>query len=97
MLMEGFLMKELCYDNELESIDINNNELLHTPSRIDLKTIDDVRLESARVYRDMRTQKIPTHDGTRLVYVLAQIGKMIELHDIEKRIEKLEAKNESRK
>lgn len=97
MLMEGFLVKELCYDNELESIDINNNELLHTPYRIDLKTIDDVRLESARVYRDMRTQKIPTHDGTRLVYVLSQIGKLIELHDIEKRIEKLEAKNESRK
>jgi hypothetical protein len=45
----------------------------------------------------MRANKIQPTDGTRLVYVLAQIGKMIELHDIERRVEKLEAKNESRK
>jgi hypothetical protein len=51
----------------------------------------------AKVYREMKLQSIPTSDGTRLVYVLAQIGKMIELHDIEKRVEKLEAKNEFRK
>jgi hypothetical protein len=46
----------------------------------------------AKVYRDMKLQKIPTSDGTRLVYVLAQIGKMIELHEIEKRVEQLEGK-----
>jgi hypothetical protein len=40
----------------------------------------------------MKSQKIPTSDGTRLVYVLAQIGKMIELHEIEKRVDKLEGK-----
>lgn len=62
-----------------------------TPS-IHLKTINDVRLEMAKVYRDMKLQKIPTSDGTRLVYVLAQIGKMIELHEIEKRVEQLEGK-----
>lgn len=64
-----------------------------TPS-IHLKSIDDVRLEMAKVYRDMKLQKIPTHDGTRLVYVLVQIGKIIELHEIEKRIELLEGKHE---
>ena len=62
-----------------------------TPS-IHLKTIDDVRLEMAKVYRDMKLQKIPSHDGTRLVYVLAQIGKMIEVNEIEKRVSKLEEK-----
>jgi hypothetical protein len=46
----------------------------------------------AKVYRDMKLQRIPTSDGTRLVYVLAQIGKMIELYEIEKRIDKLEDK-----
>jgi hypothetical protein len=46
----------------------------------------------AKVYREMKSQKIPTSDGTRLVYVLAQIGKMVELHDIEKRVEQLEGK-----
>ena len=86
------LAKEDCFVN----IDTTRIEQNHTPT-IHLKTIDNIRLEMAKVYRDMRSQTIPTHDGTRLVYVLAQIGKMIELFDIEKRVEKLEAKNESRK
>ena len=88
--MEGLLMTKTCNDNELVSIDSSNHELLATPSRIDLKHIDDVRLEMAKVYRDMKGQKIPAQDGTRLVYVLTQIGKMIELHDIEKRINRIE-------
>jgi hypothetical protein len=83
-------------ENTLETLSGELVDIKPTPS-IHLKTIDDVRLEMAKVYRDMKSQKIPTHDGTRLVYVLAQIGKMIELHDIEKRIDLLEVKNESRK
>ena len=83
-------MTKTCNDNELVSIDSSNHELLATPSRIDLKHIDDVRLEMAKVYREMKQQKIPAQDGTRLVYVLTQIGKMIELHDIEKRINRIE-------
>ena len=70
---------------------------LPTPSRIDLKSIDDVRLELARLYREMRAGTILTADGTRLAYVLTQIGKLIELHDIEKRIEELEVAYESKK
>lgn len=61
-----------------------------TPARIDLKSIDDVRLEMARVYREMRSNAIESQQGTRLVYVLSAIGKLIELHDIEQRIAKLE-------
>jgi hypothetical protein len=64
--------------------------VIPTPSRIDLKTIDDVRLEMARVYRDMRSRSIDTQDGTRLTYVLAQIGKLIESGELERRIESLE-------
>lgn len=52
-------------------------ELIPTP-RADLKTLDDVRLEMARVYRDMRTGKIDPADGTKLAFVLANIGKLIE-------------------
>jgi hypothetical protein len=44
---------------------------LPTPPRIDLKTIDDVRVEMARVYRDMRARRIESSDGTKLAYVLA--------------------------
>jgi hypothetical protein len=63
-----------------------------TPREIHLKTIDHVRLEMAKVYRDMKLQKITAADGTRLVYVLAQIGKMIETHELERRINLLEEK-----
>jgi hypothetical protein len=89
--MEGFLM-EACNKNELICIESSDANNLPTPSRSDLKTIEDVRLEMAKVYRDMKSQKIPTHDGTRLVYVLTHIGKMIELHEFEKRINLLEEK-----
>ncbi len=85
-------MTPLCNNKLLEYVEKSDNQGLAIPYRIDLKTIDDVRLEMARVYRDMKTQKIPTSDGTRLVYVLGQIGKMIELYEIVKRVEKLEEK-----
>ncbi len=61
-----------------------------TPKEIKLKTADDVRLEMGKVYRDMRRGDIDMGDGTKLVYVLGQIGKVIELVEIEKRIELLE-------
>ena len=74
------------------TIDGESMEILPTPARIDLKSIDDVRLEMARVYREMRGDVIETQKGTRLVYVLAAIGKLIELHELEQRIQDLEGK-----
>ena len=84
-------MPEISDDKQPETIDGKSGKLLPTPSRIDLKTIDDVRLEMARVYREMKSGIIETADGTKLAYVLAQIGKLIETHEIEKRIEALES------
>ena len=80
-------------DNNLPvTIDAKSGELMPTPAKIDLKSIDDVRLEMARVYREMRGDVIETQKGTRLVYVLAAIGKLIELHELEQRIQDLEGK-----
>lgn len=74
------------------TIDNASGKVLPTRAKkIDLATINDVRLEMASVYRGMKSGKIETSDGTKLVYVLGQIGKMIEVHEIEKRIELLEA------
>ena len=70
---------------------------LATPIRIDLKTIDDVRVEMARVYRDMRAARIDPGVGTRLAYVLSQIGRLIESGEVEKRLEALEGVLLSRK
>jgi hypothetical protein len=47
------------------------------PPQIKLKTADDIRLEMARLYRDARQGRIDPSDASRLVYVLAQLGKMI--------------------
>ena len=80
-------------DNNLPAtIDAQSIELIPTPARIDLKSIDDVRREMARVYREMRGNVIEAQQGTRLVYVLAAIGKLIELHELEQRIQDLEGK-----
>ena len=73
------------------TVDNKSGKVLPTPKGIKLKTIDDVRVEMASVYRGMKGGTIESSDGTKLVYVLGQIGKMIESHDIEKRIELLEA------
>ncbi len=85
-------MLNISDEKQATTLNIYEEERLPIPNRIDLKTIDDVRLEMARVYRDMRAEKILANYGTRLVYVLGQIGKMIELHEIIKRVEKLEEK-----
>lgn len=74
------------------TIDNTNGKVLPTPKKIDLATINDVRLEMASVYRAIKGGSIEAGDGSRLVYVLGQIGKMIELHDIEKRINLIEEK-----
>ncbi len=58
--------------------------------RIDLKTIAQVKTEMSRVYRGMRDGSIEMGDGTKLTFVLAQIGKMIESSELEKRIAILE-------
>ena len=65
---------------------------LPTP-QIKLATIEDCRREMARVYRDARTARIDTQDASRFVYILSQIGKLIELSELEKRLEILEKQN----
>ena len=76
--------------NQLAKVEPCSVAVLPTHPRIDLKTIDDVRVEMARVYRDMRTNRIETSDGTKLAFVLAQLGKLIESGEIEKRLEAVE-------
>jgi hypothetical protein len=44
----------------------------------------------ARVYREMRAGELPPESGTRLVYVLDRIGKLIETAQVEQRLVELE-------
>jgi hypothetical protein len=58
--------------------------------RIDLSNLRDVRLEMARVYRQMDAGTIKSQEGTRLAYVLRQIHDVIVSAELEKRIQELE-------
>ena len=68
-----------------------------TPTQIPLKSINDVRVEMAKVYRAMKGGSMPSQDGTRLVYVLTAIAKAIEVHEIDVRMRKLEEAQEARR
>lgn len=61
-----------------------------TPSKIPLQSLEDVRREMARVYRECRAGKLDITEGGKLSYQLQGIGKMIEATVIEKRLTALE-------
>ena len=83
-------MKTEMRENQLVTIDGVSLHVLPTPRVIHLKTANDLRLEMAKVYRDMRQGDIDMADGTKLVYVLGQLNKAIETGIIEARMESLE-------
>jgi hypothetical protein len=66
--------------------------LLPTPRRrkAQLNTLEGVRIEMARQYREMEAGKRDPQDGSKLVYVLSAIGKILELTEIERRLAALE-------
>jgi hypothetical protein len=61
-----------------------------TPPKTKLSSIEDVRREMATIYREARTGKVDIGDAGRLTYILAGIGKLTEIGEIERRIGKLE-------
>ena len=71
-------MKNDLKENQPVTIDGASLHVLPTPQVIHLKTADDVRLEMAKVYRDMRQGRVEMADGTKLAYVLGQLNKAIE-------------------
>lgn len=77
-------------ENHPATIDGSTLRVLPTPGTIHLKTADDIRLEMAKVYRAAKARDLDTADATKLVYILSQIGKMVELHDVQTRIESVE-------
>jgi len=72
------------------TLDGSTLRVIPTPRRIDLATLEQVRSEMARVYRESRSGKLDSQEASRFTYILSQIGKMIELAVLERRIERLE-------
>lgn len=81
----------------LEVRTVTGEVISPTPPRINLSNLEDVRREMARVYRDMRNRIIDPQDGTRLTYVLAQLGRMHEMAEVEQRVNALELALKQRK
>ena len=63
-----------------------------TRRSIRLKTLDDVRRQLARLYRDARSGIVPTQDATRLAYLLDRLARVMEGGLLEARLEALERK-----
>ena len=58
--------------------------------RLRLNTIDDVKAEMARLYREGKAGLRDVADVSRLANVLALLGRLIEGSDLEKRIAAIE-------
>ncbi len=61
-----------------------------TPTKIELRTVAQVRRELSKVYRGMRDNSIDMGDGAKLTYVLIAINKIIVDTELEARITLLE-------
>lgn len=60
------------------------------PPKIDLRNAEAMRREMAAVYRDMRSGRIDSQVGTRLVYVLNALRQAYETDVLQRRVEELE-------
>ena len=72
------------------TIDWTRGTCTPTPPKIKLNTLEDLRRETARVYRDARAGTIDVSEAARLTYILTGIGKFIEATDLEKRLAQME-------
>ena len=75
-----------------QTIDGATLALVPTPGRrkAQLNTLEGVRRELARIYREAESGKRDTADASRLTLMLGQIGKLLELTEIERRLTAVE-------
>lgn len=76
-------------------IDGHTGEVESIPSRgrryrAKLDTLSDIRREMAKCYRECRSELIDAQTGTKLIWQLQAIAKVIETSDLERRLEALE-------
>lgn len=61
--------------------------------RLRLKTMDDVKAELARLYRDGKAKRRDVAEVSKLANVLSILGRLIEGADLAARLEALEARD----
>lgn len=57
--------------------------------RINLSSLEHIRLEASRVFREARCGVITTQDASRLIYSLTSISKMIEAEETQQQLREL--------
>jgi hypothetical protein len=75
---------------ETTEVDSSNVVSLRRCRGPELADLDSVRREMSRVYRECRRKKIRPEDGSRFVFMLGQIAKVLEVVQIERRLDALE-------
>jgi hypothetical protein len=65
----------------------------NTRYRVKLDTLSDIKREMAKVYRESRSEIIEPAIGSKLIWMLQAMGKIIEASDLESRITALESKS----
>jgi hypothetical protein len=63
---------------------------------IPLSTLDDVKVELARLYRQTKAGKVETADASRLAFILNSLGRVIVDAELEQRIAALEQSTDER-
>lgn len=80
---------------ELTATGSTSTETTTDPTpRLNLSNLERVRLEASRVYRDMREGSIATQDGSRLIYSLVSINKMLEAEHVQQLLDPTVANQE---
>lgn len=74
----------------VESIESQDPTPIGRPAKIDLSTLDDVRREMGKLYREARSGLIDTRDATRLAYILGEMVKVFAVRELEQRVKTLE-------
>ena len=62
--------------------------------RAKLDTINDIKREMCKLYRETRSGLVDVQDATKLTWCLQAVAKVIETSDLEDRVNRLENKNE---
>jgi hypothetical protein len=69
---------------------IEGKELSQPPRVGRLDSLQGVRVELVRIYKEARRGTLASSEATRLTYILQVIAKVLEQSDLEARIERLE-------
>ena len=70
---------------------IDSIEIIEAPTpRINLSSVEDIRREMGRVYRDARCRKLAINEATKLTYILTQMLRATEVYILEERLTTLE-------